>query len=101
MSKEKVFAVLGIGLMVIGIIMLILVYVNVLSFPFAGWIPWILIAIGAFLGGIYNNLENQKTSLFKLLVCTAGADGKITPEDLSTLGEYAKQFDINEKRLRL
>ena len=98
MNKDNLSAILGIGLMVIGVIMLILVCFDVVVFPFAGWIPWILMAIGGYFGGMYNNKEEQKTSLFKLLVCVAGADGKITPDEITTLGEYAKQFDINEKR---
>jgi uncharacterized membrane protein YebE (DUF533 family) len=98
MNKEKLFAILGIGLMAIGGIMLILVYCDVVTFPFAGWVSCILIGIGSFFGGMYNSIENKKTSLFKLLVCMAAADGKITPEELMIIGEYAKQFDVNEKR---
>ena len=43
-------------------------------------------------------MENQKVSLFQLLVLVACADGEASAEEMQIIIEHAKQFGISGKR---
>lgn len=97
--KSNTYLFLGIALIIAAIVLLALVWLDIVSFPFAGWVPWIMGAIGASLLGVVFNEESQKTSLFKLLVAVAAQDGKITEEEKENIIGYANQFGIKDKQL--
>ena len=98
--KENSYFILAIVFLVPAVVLLALVGFDVVSFPFAGWIPWILGAIGYYFFATANKLEENKTSLFKLLVAVAAIDGDLSEEEGKRIGEYAKQFDIKGDRLK-
>ena len=96
--KENTYAILACVLMVLGLVLVILAWTNVINFPLADWIGWIVGAVGGYFGQIYNSLESKKVSLFQLLVLVACADGDASAEEIKQINEYAKQFDISGKR---
>lgn len=96
--KLNTYAIIACALMVLGLVWVILAWTNVINFPLADWIGWIVMAVGGYFFQIYNSLESKNVSLFQLLVLVACADGEASAEELKQINEYGKLFDISGKR---
>ena len=98
--KAKLYAILGVALAIIAVVLFVLYLFNVVNFPLADWLAYFLFIIGGVLVGISEKLSNQNESLFKQLIYVAAADGNLTQEELMTIGQYAKQFGVSESKLK-
>ena len=96
--KENFYFGVGITAAVVAIVLVVLDLFNIWTFPFVWVVIMVLGVILSICLSIGNKMENQKVSLFKLLVLVACADGEISAEELKTIQEYAHQFDISGKR---
>ena len=96
--KENFLLCVGITAAVVAIVLMVLDFFNIWTFPFA-WV--VIIVLGIIFStcfGIGNNMEKQKVSLFQLLVLVACADGEASAEEMQIIMEHAKQFGISGER---
>ena len=62
--KQIHYYILAIALMVIGFAWVVLAWTDVIDFPFADWIGWIIFAIGGYFFNIANQIEQKKLAFF-------------------------------------
>ncbi len=96
--KENFYFGVGIAAAAVAIVLMVLDGFNIWTFPFVWVVIVVLGIIFSICSSIGNNMENQKVSLFQLLVLVACADGEASVEEMQIIMEYAKQFGISGKR---
>lgn len=96
--KENFYFGVGITAGVVAIVLVILNFFEIWTFPFVWVVIVVLGIIFSICGSIGNKMENQKVSLFQLLVLVACADGEASAEEMQIIMEHAKQFGISGKR---
>lgn len=96
--KENFYLGAGIAAAAVAIVLMVLDGFNIWTFPFVWVVIVVLGIIFSICLGIGNNMENQKVSLFQLLVLVACADGEASAEEMQIIMEHAKQFGISGKR---
>jgi uncharacterized tellurite resistance protein B-like protein len=95
---KKIYLFGGIIFIVMTILSFVMVIIDKWTFPFAGWLPWIFLALGSACFMSIEKEEKNGSSLLKLLFYTAVADGKLTDEEAAILASYANQFGLSQKQ---
>lgn len=96
--KENLYLGVGATAAVVAIVLMILDGFEIWTFPFVWVVIFVLGIIFSICFGIYNKMENQKVSLFQLLVLVACADGEASTEEMQIIMEHAKLFGISGER---
>lgn len=96
--KENFLFGVAIVAFAVALVLLILDGFNIWTFPFVWLVIFVLGLIGSICFTISNNAENQKVSLFQLLVLVACADSEASAEEMQVLMEHAKRLGISGER---
>lgn len=100
MKTVRFFVFLTFFCLILGVGLIVLNVLNVIDFPFSGWIPWIMMALASFFFYRAERAEAKIVGQLGLLAQFAAADGKVTDEETRIIMMHAQRNGISQKKLR-